>query len=138
MCRLCLLRALQTSAASNPTWLRTPSSRSTNAAFSRTSPIQQRKAIQLRAAAFNLPNHLNPSTPNTSPLSNTTGISAMNVKNFGQITNDISGNNGLNAGDYRIIQMAVNIRILTEAPTLPARMLAGRCRACRRCVHSRS
>jgi hypothetical protein len=31
----------------------------------------------------------------------------MNVKNFGQITNDISGNNGLNAGDYRIIQMAV-------------------------------
>ena len=46
-------------------------------------PIQERKTIQLRAAAFNLPNHLNPSTPNTSPLS--------------------SGNNGL----YRIIQMAV-------------------------------
>jgi hypothetical protein len=40
-------------------------------------------------------------------LSNTTGISAMNVKNFGQITNDISGNNGSNAADYRIIQMAV-------------------------------
>jgi hypothetical protein len=35
--------------------------------------------------AFNLPNHLNPPTPNTSPLSNATGISAMNVKNFGQI-----------------------------------------------------
>jgi len=102
-----LLAALQTSAASNSTWPRTPSSRSTNAAFSRTSPIQERKTIQLRAAAFNLPNHLNPLTPNTSPLSNTTGISAMNVKNFGQITNDISGHNGSNAADYRIIQMAV-------------------------------
>jgi hypothetical protein len=55
------------------------------------------------AGAFNL----SPSTPNTSPLSNTTGMSAMNVKNFGQITNDISGNNGLSAADYRIIQMAV-------------------------------
>jgi hypothetical protein len=31
----------------------------------------------------------------------------MSFKNFGQITNDISGNNGLNAADYRIIQMAV-------------------------------
>jgi len=31
----------------------------------------------------------------------------MNVKDFGQITNHISGNNGLNAADYRIIQMAV-------------------------------
>jgi hypothetical protein len=46
-------------------------------------------------------------TPNTSPLSNTTGISALNVSNFGQITNDISGNNGLNAGDYRIVQLAM-------------------------------
>ena len=34
-------------------------------------------------------------------------LSAMSFKNFGQITNDISGNNGLNAADYRIIQMAV-------------------------------
>jgi hypothetical protein len=55
MCRLCLLRALQTSAAPNSTWQ----------------------------------------------------LSAMSFKNFGQITNDISGNNGLNAADYRIIQMAV-------------------------------
>jgi hypothetical protein len=78
-----------------------------NMALSRTFAIQERKAIQLRAEAFNLPNHLNPSTPNTSPLSNTTGISALNVSNFGQITNDISGNNGLNAGDYRIIQLAM-------------------------------
>jgi hypothetical protein len=34
-------------------------------------------------------------------------LSPMSFKNFGQITNDISGNNGLNAADYRIIQMAV-------------------------------
>ena len=78
-----------------------------NMALSRTFPIQERKTIQLRAEAFNLPNHLNPSTPNTSPLSNTSGISATNTSNFGQITNDISGNNGLNAGDYRIIQLAM-------------------------------
>jgi hypothetical protein len=78
-----------------------------NMALSRTFPIHERKTIQLRAEAFNLPNHLNPSTPNTSPLSNTTGISARNVSNFGQITNDISGNNGLNSGDYRIIQLAM-------------------------------
>lgn len=32
------------------------------------------------AGAFNLANHLNPSTPNTNPLSNPTGISTMNVK----------------------------------------------------------
>ena len=77
-----------------------------NLALSRTFRIHERKTIQLRAEAFNLPNHLNPSTPNTSPLSNTTGISALNTPNFGQITNDISGNNGLNAGDYRIVQLA--------------------------------
>jgi hypothetical protein len=41
-----------------------------SAAFPRTFPIQERKTIQLRAEAFNVPNHLNPSTPNTSPLSN--------------------------------------------------------------------
>jgi len=32
---------------------------------------------------------------------------AASVVNFGQITNDISGNNGLNAGDYRIVQLAM-------------------------------
>jgi hypothetical protein len=70
-----------------------------NAAFSRTFPIQERKTIQLRAETFNLANHLNPSTPVASPLSKTTGIPAINVKNFGQFTNDISGNNGLNDAD---------------------------------------
>src|ERR1700674_499424 len=87
--------------------MKTPSIFQLNVALSRTFPIRERKTIQLRAEAFNLPNHLNPSTPNTSPLSNTTGISALNVANFGQITNDISGNNGLNSGDYRIVQLAM-------------------------------
>ncbi|PWU05119.1 MAG: hypothetical protein C5B51_15370 [Terriglobia bacterium] len=78
-----------------------------NVALSRTFPIRERKTIQVRAEAFNLPNTLNPSTPNTDPRSNTTGFSATNTPNFGQITNDISGNNGLNSGDYRIIQLAM-------------------------------
>jgi len=29
--------------------------------------------------------------------------------NFGQITNDISGTNGLTAGDYRVIQLALKL-----------------------------
>ncbi len=78
-----------------------------NMALSRTFPIHEKQTIQLRAEAFNLPNHLNPSTPNTIPLSATTGFSPLNAPNFGQITNDISGNNGLNSGDYRIIQLAM-------------------------------
>jgi hypothetical protein len=36
--------------------------------------------IQLRAAAFNLPNYLNPSTPNTSPLSNTLGYERQKLR----------------------------------------------------------
>jgi hypothetical protein len=78
-----------------------------NLALSRTFPIHEKQTIQLRAEAFNLPNHLNPSTPNTSPLSATTGVSALNTSNFGQITNDISGNNGLQSGDYRVVQLAM-------------------------------
>jgi hypothetical protein len=74
-----------------------------NMALSRTFPIQERRTIQLRAEAFNLPNHLNPAVPGTgSPIT-----TPLNAGNFGQITSDISGNNGLNAGDYRIIQLAM-------------------------------
>jgi hypothetical protein len=40
---------------------------------------------------------LNPSTP----------VSAVNAQNFGQVTSDISGNNGLSLGDPRIIQFAM-------------------------------
>jgi hypothetical protein len=66
-------------------------------ALSRTFAIQERKAIQVRADFFNLPNHLNPSVPTGSRASST----------FGQILTDISGNNGLDSGDPRIIQFAM-------------------------------
>ena len=68
-----------------------------NMALSRTFAIQERKTIQVRADFFNLPNHLNPSVPTGSRSSST----------FGQILSDISGNNGLDAGDPRIIQFAM-------------------------------
>lgn len=68
-----------------------------NMALSRTFSIAERKTIQVRAESFNLPNHLNPSVP-TGSLSSST---------FGQILSDISGNNGLDAGDPRIIQLAM-------------------------------
>ena len=78
-----------------------------NLAVSRTFRIREKQTLQFRAEAFNLPNHLNPATPNTSPLSNVTNIAATNSSNFGQIIADISGNNGLAGGDYRIIQLAM-------------------------------
>ncbi|PWU04983.1 MAG: hypothetical protein C5B51_15540 [Terriglobia bacterium] len=74
-----------------------------NLGLSRTFPIHERKTIQLRGEAFNLPNHLNPNTPTGCPVS--TGSLA--AANFGQITCDISGNNGLTPGDYRVVQLAL-------------------------------
>jgi hypothetical protein len=68
-----------------------------NMALSRTFAVREGKTIQVRAESFNLPNHLNPSVP-TGSLSSST---------FGQILSDISGNNGLDAGDPRIIQFAM-------------------------------
>jgi hypothetical protein len=74
-----------------------------NMALSRTFPLQEKRTIQVRAEAFNLPNHLNPAVPGSgSPIT-----TPLNAGNFGQITSDISGNNGLNPGDYRIIQLAM-------------------------------
>jgi len=79
-----------------------------NLALSRTFPIWEKRSIQLRAEAFNLPNHLNPFTPGIAPISGSSGgQQALNASNFGQITNDISGNNGLLPGDYRVIQLAM-------------------------------
>ena len=78
-----------------------------NLAVSRTFRIQEKKTLQFRAEAFNLPNHVNLATPNASPLTQVTGIAPTNTGNFGQITTDISGNNGLSGGDYRIIQLAM-------------------------------
>jgi hypothetical protein len=73
-----------------------------NVGLARTFRIWEKSTIQLRAEAFNLPNHLNPATPGTGGASN-----ALNSQNFGQITQDISGNNGLSAGDPRIVQFAL-------------------------------
>jgi hypothetical protein len=71
-----------------------------NMALSRTFPVWEKKTIQIRAEAFNLPNHLNPSNPNTS----------LNSALYGQINSDQSGNIGgslqTSAGDYRIVQLA--------------------------------
>jgi hypothetical protein len=74
-----------------------------NLALSRNFLLGERRTVQLRGEAFNLPNHLNPLPPGN-------GIGtpvALNSPNFGRITNDISGNNGIGAGDYRVIQLAM-------------------------------
>ncbi len=66
-------------------------------ALSRIFPIREHQTVQLRAEAFNLPNHFNPSTP----------VATTNSSAFGQIQSDISGTSGLQAGDYRVIQFAL-------------------------------
>ena len=80
-----------------------------NMSLSRIFPITEHKSFQLRAEAFNLPNHLNPFTPGIGPIFGTAfgGQQNQNANNFGQITNDISGNNGLLQGDYRVVQFAM-------------------------------
>jgi hypothetical protein len=78
-----------------------------NMALSRTFPIGERRVIQLRAEAFNLPNHLN-ALPPGAYTANQSGYNAtLTASNFSQITNDISGNNGLLSGDYRVVQFAM-------------------------------
>jgi hypothetical protein len=79
-----------------------------NMAVSRNFSVWERRVLQLRAEAFNLPNHLNPFAPGAAPNAGQLGANvALSASNFGQITNDISGNNGLQAGDYRVIQLAM-------------------------------
>ena len=80
-----------------------------NMSLSRNFPITEHKTLQVRAEAFNLPNHLNPFTPGITPINGTLfgGQQNRNVNNFGQIISDISGNNGLLAGDYRVIQLVM-------------------------------
>jgi hypothetical protein len=68
-------------------------------AISRTFPIGENKSLQLRAEAFNLPNHLNPANP----------VAALNNSSFGKIQSDISGTGGLSAGDPRILQFALKL-----------------------------
>lgn len=66
-------------------------------ALSRIFVIREGKFLQLRAEAFNLPNHVNLAVP----------VSTTNSGAFGQIQGDVSGNSGLTAGDPRILQMAL-------------------------------
>ena len=82
-----------------------------NMALSRTFAITERQSIQVRAEAFNLPNHLNLATPGIAPTTGGQigGNIALTAPNFGQITNDISGTHGLTPGDYRVIQFALKL-----------------------------
>ena len=74
-----------------------------NMAVSRTFPLGEKRTIQLRGEAFNLPNHLNPSNPNV----------AVNSGLFGTINTDQSGIAGqvagTTSGDYRVIQLALKV-----------------------------
>jgi hypothetical protein len=69
-------------------------------ALSRNFVFLEKRYIQLRAEAFNLPNRLNATFGPGGSIS-------LNSSNFGQLTQDISGNNGLLPGDYRVVQMAM-------------------------------
>jgi hypothetical protein len=75
-----------------------------NLALSRTFAIREKQTFQVRADFFNLPNHLNPAAPGS--LSSP-GTNSLSSSTFGQILGDISGNNGLDSGDPRIIQLAM-------------------------------
>ena len=65
--------------------------------LSRSFAIREGQTVQLRAEAFNLPNHLNPNLP----------VSALNSASFGKIQSDISGTSGLSPGNQRILQFAL-------------------------------
>jgi hypothetical protein len=75
-----------------------------NMALARTFSVREKTTFQVRAEAFNLPNHVNPAVPGTG---NPTVTTPLNASNFGQVNQDISGNNGLTSGDYRVIQLAM-------------------------------
>jgi len=72
-------------------------------ALSRTFRVWEKNTLQVRAEAFNLPNHVNPAAPAPSVNSPTSYT----------ITHDISGTSGLQGstglpdGDYRVIQLAL-------------------------------
>jgi hypothetical protein len=68
-------------------------------ALSRTFSLGERRSIQLRGEAFNLPNHLIAGPP----------VATINSGTFGKIQSDISGTSGLSAGDQRIIQLGLKL-----------------------------
>ncbi len=79
-----------------------------NVALSRNFLIGEKRYIQVRAEAFNLPNHVNGFAPGVAPIN--TGIGAnttLTSATATQVTSDISGNNGGLAGDYRVVQVAM-------------------------------
>jgi hypothetical protein len=79
-----------------------------NLALSRNFTLREKMGLQVRAEAFNLPNHLNPFAPGVAPNAGQAGGNvSLTAPNFGQITNDISGNGGLLSGDYRVVQLAM-------------------------------
>lgn len=76
-------------------------------ALSRTFAVREGKTLQLRAEAFNLPNHVNPAIPGTAgvgPATNspTSFTSTADISG----TNGLQGSTGLPDGDYRVIQLA--------------------------------
>jgi hypothetical protein len=73
-----------------------------DASLSRTFSIKENQRLQVRAEAFNVPNRLNPSAPNTT----------LSSPNFGRITSDISVSKGglaagPSGGDPRVFQFAL-------------------------------
>ena len=88
--------ALGTLGSVSPYSLKGPGVFQFDLAVSRTFAVWEKRTLQFRAEAFNLPNHLNPSAPG--PNTNSTNGFA--------ITSDISGTAGLSGGDYRVIQFA--------------------------------
>ena len=61
-----------------------------------------------RGARVHLPNHVNPFTPGVGQNNGQRGGNvSLTTPNFSQINSDISGNNGLTLGDYRVIQLAL-------------------------------
>ncbi len=69
--------------------------------------VREKQILQVRAEAFNLPNHLNPGTPGTTAAISSAGVSTLNSPTSFNITNDISGSSGLASGDYRVVQFAL-------------------------------
>ena len=70
-------------------------------------PVREKMSFQLRAEAFNLTNHVNGFAPGVAPINAGAGANdTLNSATFQSITADISGNNGLQGGDYRVVQVA--------------------------------
>ena len=76
-----------------------------NMALSRVFSLGEKRTIQFRAEAFNLPNHLNPliSPSNLNLNSARFGISDVDQSGIG------GGIAGVTSGDYRVIQLAVKV-----------------------------